>query len=80
MHLMKHYKGVHYLQRFARQVILLFTKRQRPPGSYISLLNVDDKILTKILATRLETILPTTISPEQTRFIKNRQLFLILED
>lgn len=47
------------------------------PASYrpISLINVDNKILAKILATRLEKVLPTIISQDQTGFIKDRQLF-----
>ncbi|CAI5697409.1 unnamed protein product [Oreochromis niloticus] len=47
------------------------------PGSYrpISLLNVDNKILAKILAMRLEIVLPTVVSEDQTGFVKNRQLF-----
>uniref|UniRef100_A0A669EME8 Reverse transcriptase domain-containing protein n=1 Tax=Oreochromis niloticus TaxID=8128 RepID=A0A669EME8_ORENI len=47
------------------------------PGSYrpISLLNVDNKILAKILAMRLEIVLPTVGSEDQTGFVKNRQLF-----
>lgn len=47
------------------------------PGSYrpISLLNVDYKILAKILAMRLESVLPTVVSPDQTGFVKERLLF-----
>ena len=47
------------------------------PGSYrpISLLNVHTKLLAKILATRLEEVLPAIVSPDQTGFIKNRFLF-----
>ena len=38
----------------------------------ISLLNVDYKILTKVLAKRLEKVLPTIINPDQTGYIKGR--------
>lgn len=41
----------------------------------ISLLNVDNKILDKILAMRLEAVFPTVMSTDQTGFVKNRQLF-----
>ena len=46
-------------------------KYQRP----ISLLCIDYKILTKILANRLQNILPTIISKEQTCSIPNRTIF-----
>lgn len=47
------------------------------PRSYrpVSLLNVDYKMLVKLLAARLEGILPNVISQDQTGFIKDRQLF-----
>lgn len=55
-------------------VISLILKKN---GSYrpLSFLNVDSKILTKILAHRLENVLLSIISSDQTEFIKNRQLF-----
>jgi len=37
-------------------------------------MNVDTKIVAKALARRLEKVLPTIISKEQTGFIKGRQL------
>lgn len=47
------------------------------PASYrpVSLLNIDNKLLEQLLATRLETALPTIISQDQTEFIINRLLF-----
>ncbi|KAL1246966.1 hypothetical protein QQF64_034287, partial [Cirrhinus molitorella] len=38
----------------------------------ISLLNVDYKILAKVLARRLESILPKVINPDQSGFVKSR--------
>ncbi|KAF7704191.1 hypothetical protein HF521_021263, partial [Silurus meridionalis] len=57
--------------------ICVFLKKGKCPEecrSYrpISLLNVDTKILAKILAIRLESILPTIINPDQTGFVKGR--------
>ena len=40
----------------------------------ISLLNTDYKILTKIIAKRLEKVLPKIINPDQTGYIKNRYI------
>ena len=40
----------------------------------ISLLNVDYKILTKVLANRLEKVLPKIINPDQTGYVKGRYI------
>lgn len=42
----------------------------------ISLLNVDVKILSKVLASRIEHIIPDIISQDQTGFIKGRHSFI----
>lgn len=60
--------------------ISLILKKNRDPlscGSYrpISLLSVDLKLLSKLLAMRLETVLTSIISPDQTGFIQNRYSF-----
>lgn len=41
----------------------------------ISLLNVDSKLLAKMLARRFKTVLPSIISDDQTGFIKNLHSF-----
>ena len=38
----------------------------------ISLLNIDMKLITKVLATRLKKVLPSLISPNQTAYVENR--------
>lgn len=60
--------------------IILFLKKDKDPtncGSYrpISLLNVDIKFLAKVMAHRLESVLPKVISEDQTGFIKGRYSF-----
>ena len=40
----------------------------------ISLLNTDYKILTRVIAKRLEKVLPKIINPDQTGYIKNRYI------
>ena len=47
-----------------------YIKNWRP----ISLLNVDIKILSKVLAKRLKEVLPCLISAQQTAYVKNRNI------
>ena len=49
---------------------LRYLKNWRP----ISLLNTDYKILAKTLATRLQSVINTIISPDQTGYIKGRYI------
>lgn len=62
---------------FSEATIIVLLKPDKNPvecGSYrpISLLNMDYKLLTKILATRLRDIIPHLIHPDQSGFIKGR--------
>ena len=45
-----------------------YIKNWRP----ISFLNVDTKVLSKAISTRLKTALPTLVSSQQTAYVKNR--------
>ena len=45
-----------------------FIKNWRP----ISLLNVDYKIISKALSSRVKKVLPNLISPQQTAYVENR--------
>lgn len=63
-------------QTMRQATISLILKKDKPPlecGSYrpLSLLNVDNKILAKMIAKRLEIVMPMLISDDQTGFIKN---------
>lgn len=67
-------------QTLTQASISLILKKNKDPLSCasfrpISLLNVDFKLLSKLLALRLESTLPSVISPDQTGFIKNRHSF-----
>ena len=60
--------------------ISLIAKKDKDPllcSSYrpISLLNVDFKILSKVLARRLESVVPEIVSPNQTGFVKGRHSY-----
>ena len=60
-----------------RGLISLLPKKSKPTNNLnnlrpISLLNTDYKIATKVLARRLERVLPFIINPDQTGYIKGR--------
>lgn len=45
------------------------------PYRCLPLLNVDVKVLAKLLASRLESVLPCIMSEEQNGFIRGRHIF-----
>lgn len=63
-----------HMNTAAMTLLLKPNKDPSHPSSYrpLSLLNTDLKIITKALATRIETVTPTLIHPDQTGFIRNR--------
>lgn len=64
--------------------LTLLVKKNKDPlhcDSYrpISLLNCDYKILAKVLSRRLEDVLPSIISSDQTGYVKQRPLFFNIQ-
>ena len=62
-----------------RGVISLIPKKNKDKSilenlRLISLLNVDYKILTKVIAKRIEKTLPKIINPDQTGYVKGRYI------
>lgn len=71
------WSGGPYLPTGNQAIIKLLSKKGKDPqepGSYcpISLLNLDIKILSKIIASRLATIIPSLMHPAQSGFVKGR--------
>ena len=68
------------LHQSARRGIITLLEKTGKDACYISnwrplmLLNVDHKILAKILATQINIVLPKLINPMQSGFIKNRNI------
>ena len=66
--------------RFVRRgIITLLPKKDKPTDVLnnlrpVTLLNVDYKIATKVIANRLAKVLPDIISPNQTGYVKNRYI------
>lgn len=74
------YKSGILPQTLRQATISLILKKHKDPlqcSNYhpISLLCTDVKLLAKALARRLDPLLPTIISPDQTGFIKHRHYF-----
>ncbi len=67
-------------QSFNEAIITVLRKGKDPEevGGYrpISLINVDQNILAKALATRLKTLLGKLVNPDQTGFVPGRSSFI----
>ena len=66
-----------------RGIISLINKKDKDTSLLenlrpISLLNVDYKILTKVIAKRLEKLLPKIVNPDQTGYVKGRYTLFFL--
>ena len=62
-----------------RGIITLLPKKDKPTDVLnelrpVTLLNVDYKIATKVMANRLAKVLPDIIWPNQTGYVKNRYI------
>ena len=62
-----------------RGIITLLPKKDKPTDVLnnlrpVTLLNVDYKIATKVIANRLAKVLPDIICPNQTGYVKNRYI------
>ncbi|KAF7645264.1 hypothetical protein LDENG_00207280 [Lucifuga dentata] len=67
-------------QTLTEAIITVLLKPGKDPLDYnsyrpISLLNIDVKILSKVLTSRIDSIMPDLISADQTGFIKGRHSF-----
>ncbi|KAH6782217.1 hypothetical protein C2S51_007510 [Perilla frutescens var. frutescens] len=72
------FAGAHMPRSFTATSIILLPKKKRPAAwtDYrpISLCNVTNKIITKILTSRLAPFLPAMLTPNQSGFVKGRLL------
>ncbi len=51
-----------------KKIVIFFKKNWRP----IALLNTDYKIIAKLIANRIKTVLPLIINEDQTGYLKDR--------
>ncbi len=70
-------------QSFNEAIITVLPKKGKDPEEVagyrpISLINVDQNILAKALATRLKTLLGKLVNPDQTGFVPGRSSFINL--